>query len=1031
MPAVHATKPGRIRCGWVLLSILALATEGLFGARAWSGAAAFEARLSHAQEEDQELEALLEELRAEADGLRRAGDVEASRQTLGELLGDEPGDWQSRVYLAALERDLGNFEAALEAAQRVQRESGDRLAAEAQGALLIELEVLLELGRYSVGLERVEAALAAGAPGNSALFELGARLAIGAGQRERGLALRGSALERPGSKPAASGNPAPAAPPKPGGPALLALWRSRALRASGELGPASNALVEALDQHGLDAELLAELAGLYLEADGEVDDERTAGRNPGPLLRKALEQNPRSEAALLGLYELHRFNWRRQSQSAESYLMKLLEQRPRSVDGLLAATEAALVLSQQDRVRSLKTELDRLAPERREVRTLGVALAYIEEGSARAAELLSKLESEDPLDSAPRRSLGGWLLELYRFAEARPQLERAVEIDAGDFRAWTLLGKAQANCGDIEAARASLERAKTEARLRRNAERNNLSLVLKHIDEAFREFVAPPLTFAWLPAGSEVLELYWPPFYESARRELIERYGFDPGAVRIEVFERHGDFSVRSTGFEGFPALGVCFGPVVTAVSPLSELRGTFSWARTGFHEFTHVVHLGLSHNRCPRWITEGLATWEEVRRRPAWTRNMRRELLDARANGEIFPLRELNAAFRGPRIIFGYYQGGLLCDLLIRDFGFPAMLRLLAEFDQGADLDQAMRAVFGLTPEEIDARFDAYVADAVAGLALEPNWNPERAAWLRLGLSNDPPKSADERDQWAEGWCTVAWSAFQQERRVDAESALRTLQAAGLEPPRAVALRGHLALAARELGAAKEHFERLFAAGGEDYFGRLALAEAAFKAGREEEAEDHLERAEAAFPGFPTAEVSAELARARFYASAGKSEQAVAAKERWLDWNADALTERLEVARALAQSGRHEAACVRFEEAVEIDPFLRALHRDYGRSLLELKSFVLARREFLAAQLVPSDLDGDELGEMEGALLAELAALEGQALLGSGDRAGAEAALGRASSAKADHKEVKRLKQQLEQAAGPAESAGATGEKR
>jgi hypothetical protein len=107
------------------------------------------------------------------------------------------------------------------------------------------------------------------------------------------------------------------------------------------------------------------------------------------------------------------------------------------------------------------------------------------------------------------------------------------------------------------------------------------------------------------------------------------------------VFDRHADFSVRSTGFEGFPALGVCFGPVVTSVSPLSEMRGTQSWARTSFHEFTHVIHLELSHNRCPRWITEGLATWEEENRNPTWTRNMRRELVDALANGDIIPVRD------------------------------------------------------------------------------------------------------------------------------------------------------------------------------------------------------------------------------------------------------------------------------------------------------------------------------------------------------------------------------------------------------
>jgi tetratricopeptide (TPR) repeat protein len=995
----------RVLARWpVLLSILLAGS--LVPAMAFPGGS------RAAQETEAELEAWLLEARQDAERLRRSGAVQEARAALAELLSDEPGDWRTRACLAALEFDLSRFEPALEAARRVSREAeaaGEPGAAEARGAWRVELETLLELGRYGEGSERFEALSQAGLEPESsaALAELGARLCLGAGRRERASALREQARA---ASPAAE-------PPFPGGRPLEALWRSRSLRAAGELGPASNALVAELRSGEPEADLLAELASLYFEADGEVDDPRTQDRNPGPLLRKALELNPGSETALIGLYELHRFNWRRQSQTADSYLKQLGERRPRSVALRLAAARAAISLSQQDRARELLAELEREAGGRREVQALLATLDWIERGPEAAAARLAPLEALDPADGSLRRELGGLLLELYRFAEARPVLEAAVGRDPGDHRAWTLLGKAAANCGDIPAAREALERARIEARLRRDAERNNLSLVLEHIGERFVEFEAAPLTFAWIPSGSQVLELYWPPFYEAARRELVERYGFDPGAVRIEVFERHADFSVRSTGFEGFPALGVCFGPVVTAVSPQSELRGTFSWARTAFHEFTHVIHLGLSHNRCPRWITEGLATWEEVRRRPAWTRNMRRDLLDARANQEVFPLRELNGAFRGPRIVFGYYQGGLLCELLIEDFGFPSMLRLLEAFDRGADLDQAMREVFDLTPEQIDVRFLEFVDRQIAGLAVEPNWNPERAAWLRLGLEETPPEAAAEQAPWAESWCTLAWSAFQQGKRVDAEAALRVLSEAGLEPLRAQALRGHLALASRDLELASQRFGRFFEAGGEDFFARLALAEREFKAGREERAQEHLERAEAAFPGFPQAELSAELAQARLHQAAGRSEPALAAKARWLDWNADALAVRLDVARALVASGRHDEAAQRFEEAIEIDPFLRALHIDFGRCLLELGRWSEARREFLAAQRVPAELDGDELGPLEGALLAELAALEGQALLGLGQPEEAEAQLARALAADPGAAEAKRLRAALEAA--------------
>ena len=43
--------------------------------------------------------------------------------------------------------------------------------------------------------------------------------------------------------------------------------------------------------------------------------------------------------------------------------------------------------------------------------------------------------------------------------------------------------------------------------------------------------------------------------------------------------------------------------------------------------------------------------------------------------------------------------EGGLMCDLMIDDYGFPAMVRLLEAFNEGKDLDGALDAAYGLTP--------------------------------------------------------------------------------------------------------------------------------------------------------------------------------------------------------------------------------------------------------------------------------------------------------------------------------------------
>src|SRR6185369_7503062 len=133
-----------------------------------------------------------------------------------------------------------------------------------------------------------------------------------------------------------------------------------------------------------------------------------------------------------------------------------------------------------------------------------------------------------------------------------------------------------------------------------------------------------------------------------------------------------------------------------------------------------------------------GIATWEEENRNPTWTRNMRRELVYAIANGDVIPVRELNRAFRSQRILFGYYQGGLLVRMLVERRGFPPIVKILEAFDRGLDIDQALAEVYQTTPEALDRDFDAYVRMLTAGLAIEPRWTDATAERVRAGLSRE-----------------------------------------------------------------------------------------------------------------------------------------------------------------------------------------------------------------------------------------------------------------------------------------------------
>jgi len=932
--------------------LLLLCTSLLVAGAAGASVAEPGSRTSQDPAQD-ELDELLQAERVEADQLRRRGRGSAARRRLSELLEDDPSDAAARRIMAACKLDQGHHDQALAEAQRALADAmagGDRVLAAACARLTAE--ILGELGRrdeaLAVLLGELEQADGSRVPlldtGSSALdaWTLGEALQR-SGDREAGRRVLEHGLEVQRDAPWSDH-----------------LAAGRCAQALGRLTLASKSFVlaerVARAGEGSEPDVLAALAALYYESEREI--EASGKRSAADLYREALELHPTHAPSLLGLFELHRYNRQRVSRSPEDILHQLLGAVPDSIAGRVAKVSANLTDGRLKAVREDLVWLKEKAPLRRDTRTLRAALAWVEHDREGCEQLLAKLALDDPSDSAPERGVGGHLVALYRFSEALPFLRRAVERDDGDWDAWRLLGQALANTGDERAAALALAHSEKVAGGRQDALRNNLSMVLGRMASEQVVESHGPLEFAWQPEAADVLRTYLVPFYLEAREDLAQRYGHTAGATRIEVFRAHRDFSVRSVGFEGFPALGVCFGPVVTALSPLSEMRGRFSWARTGFHEFSHVVHLGLSHNRCPRWITEGLATWEEVRRNPAWTRNMRRELLDTVANGDLILVRDLNRAFRGPRILFGYYQGGLLCEMLIDAHGFGSMVHLLEEFDRGADLDQALSTVLGETPEEVDAAFEAFVRDKLKGLRLEPRWDPKAIVRLRLRLKREPPR--EDREEWSQRWLDVAWGSWQRARRVDAEEALRIAALGSKDGPRALALRGEMALA-RELRAdARAHWEASVEAGGRDYRALMGLASLCQQDGDLDDSERYLLMAEESFPGYDSPGLSAERKLSALYKVMEKPDLAAQALERWLIWKAGAYAERLEVARWHRDAGRFDRAAQLLDEANQVDPFRRDLHLAWAEVLVEAERWDEALREFEVGLIVPPDVDLD-----------------------------------------------------------------------
>ena len=191
-------------------------------------------------------------------------------------------------------------------------------------------------------------------------------------------------------------------------------------------------------------------------------------------------------------------------------------------------------------------------------------------------------------------------------------------------------------------------------------------------------------------------------------------------------------------------ALGACFGRVVTMDSPRAK-PGEFQWEATLWHELTHVVTLQMSDQRLPRWLSEGISTYEEKRAKPEWARQMDVEFAGLLDRGDTIRLKELNASFQNPKLMsLAYYEAGLVVDHIVSTYGDAGLRKLVRIYSQGVDTDAALKGALGTDFDEMQTGFDRTVERMFA--SLRGVVNPPKDADLRSMSLDDLRKLASEQ---------------------------------------------------------------------------------------------------------------------------------------------------------------------------------------------------------------------------------------------------------------------------------------------
>ncbi len=326
----------------------------------------------------------------------------------------------------------------------------------------------------------------------------------------------------------------------------------------------------------------------------------------------------------------------------------------------------------------------------------------------------------------------------FLYKEAAEFSRKALALDPDFWPAMTTLGLNLMRVGDEVEAKRWLEAAHQHDP--RNIYTENMLNVSGRIEREYETIETEHFIVRLHKDQRPILEPYVLEFLDDAYTQLTEKYGFEPqGKVLHELFAQHDDFSARSVGVPYIGAIGVCFGMVFTQVGPSPQ----HSWARTLWHEFAHVITVSMTKHRVPRWLTEGISTYEESQARPEWRREFDQEILEALHHERLLGIRELNQGFTKPKwpgqILLSYYQGAMICQFIEETWGFEKIVNMLHGYRDFKTPDEIFSEQFGLTLEEFDAQFLDWVREFYQDYTWKPGYDSSDVRRFKRAVRRDP----------------------------------------------------------------------------------------------------------------------------------------------------------------------------------------------------------------------------------------------------------------------------------------------------
>jgi hypothetical protein len=548
--------------------------------------------------------------------------------------------------------------------------------------------------------------------------------------------------------------------------------------------------------------------------------EKHDAQNAGVGLARVLEAEPNNARALERMARV-RMEAGEDFAAVEDLLDRALKSDPKLVAAHV--TRAAIALHDEDLAKADKHLDAALAINPRDLEALSVraAVRFVaddKEGFARAVE---RVLAENPRFSRLYSIVGTYAEWEHRYDEQVALGDRALAIDPDDPYAHAMRALNMLRVGREKEGLVALEAAFRRDRYNVHVY-NTLNLYDDVISKDYESVESAPFLLRMHKEERPSLQPYLEAMLKKAYPDLEARYGFRPeGPISIEMFASPEHFAVRTVGLPHIGVQGVCFGKVLTALSPRG---GEFNWGQIVWHELSHVFHVQLSKSRVPRWFTEGLAEYETTRARPEWKREDDRILWDALSKNKLPSLKNLNHAFTharsGDELMVAYYASSVAVTYLIEKYGFQVVPKMLALWAKGVPTERVFTESVGVSLESIDRDFQAATrarlgARYAGDFRVDPGEFRDLAAIAKAaGAAGATPQ------QKARHAMALAVAGAR-----EAEAVAQAVLAAAPREPLAHFALVHAALSSGDLAKATQRLDAMFAQGIEGYQLRMLAA--------------------------------------------------------------------------------------------------------------------------------------------------------------------------------------------------------------